>query len=302
MAGSSSTPSSARGSIAQSSRLEPLASSLAKRSPLASRLALSALRALRAHWPEYLIEACGLAAFMVSACLFVALFEYPWSPVHEAIEDPVARRALIGVAMGLTAITIIYSPWGNRSGAHLNPSVTFTFWRLGKVAGWDALFYMLAQFAGGLAGVLLSVAILGMPVISHALVNYAVTVPGESGVLVALLAEAGMSFALMLAVLVVSNRPAIHRYTGLLAGALVATWITFEAPLSGMSMNPARSLASALPAGVWSGLWIYFVAPPLGMLLAAEVYLRAQRARPVLCCKLHHDNPERCIFHCAYPH
>jgi aquaporin Z len=258
--------------------------------------------ALRAHWPEYLIEACGLGAFMVSACLFVALFEYAWSPLHQQIADPTVRRALIGLAMGLTAIAIIYSPWGNRSGAHLNPAVTLTFWRLGKIAGWDALFYVLAQFAGGLAGVLLSAAILGMPVISDAAVNYAVTVPGESGPAVALLAEAVISFGLMLAVLVVSNRPATNRYTGLIAGALVATYITIEAPLSGMSMNPARTVGSALPAQVWSHVWIYFVAPPLGMLLAAEVYLRTQPARPVLCCKLHHDNPERCIFHCAYPH
>jgi aquaporin Z len=292
MAGSSSTDSSAGGGFVTTSRLEPLA----------SRLAFGALRALKAHWPEYLIEACGLGAFMVSACLFVALLEYPWSPVREAIDDPFLRRALIGAAMGLTAIVIIYSPWGNRSGAHLNPAVTLTFWRLGKIAGWDALFYALAQCVGGVAGVLISARILGEPVISHVLVNYAVTMPGESGVLAALLAEAGISFGLMLTVLLASNRPALNRYTGLLAGALVAVYIAFEAPLSGMSMNPARSLGSALPAGVWSGLWIYFVAPPLGMLLAAEAYLRAQSARPVLCCKLHHDNPERCIFHCAYPH
>jgi aquaporin Z len=261
-----------------------------------------AQRALRSHWPEYLIEACGLGAFMVSACLFVALFEYPWSPVRQQLEDPLLRRALIGLAMGLTAIAIIYSPWGNRSGAHLNPAVTLTFWRLGKIAGWDALFYGLAQFAGGVAGVMLSVAILGVPVIADTSVNYAVTLPGAHGPFVALAAEVAISFGLMLAVLFVANRPAINRYTGLVAGALVAAYITIEAPLSGMSMNPARSLGSALPPQLWADQWIYFVAPPLGMLIAAEVYLRVQPARPVLCCKLHHDNPERCIFHCEYPH
>jgi aquaporin Z len=270
--------------------------------PHASRLVASARHALAAHWPEYLIEACGLGVFMVSACLFVALFEYPWSPLRQQLEDPLLRRALIGLAMGLTAIAIIYSPWGNRSGAHLNPAVTLTFWRLGKIGGWDALFYALAQFAGGAAGVLLSAAILGMPVIADASVNYAVTMPGEQGPILALIAEAAISFGLMLAVLIVSNRPAVNRYTGMVAGVLVATYITLEAPFSGMSMNPARSLGSALPAQLWTGLWIYFVAPALGMLAAAEVYLRAQPTHPVLCCKLHHDNPERCIFHCRYPH
>jgi aquaporin Z len=91
---------------------------------------------------------------MISAGAFVTLIEYPGSPVPQAIADPDIRRALIGLAMGLTAISIIYSPWGQRSGAHINPSVTLTFLRLGKVAPWDALFFILAQFIGGTLGVL----------------------------------------------------------------------------------------------------------------------------------------------------
>ena len=54
--------------------------------------------------------------------------------------------------MGLTAVGIISSPWGQRSGAHMNPAVTLTFLSLGKIAAWDALFYVLAQFAGSLTG------------------------------------------------------------------------------------------------------------------------------------------------------
>jgi aquaporin Z len=91
------------------------------------------LKALRAHWPEYLMEAAGLGAFMLSACAFSAILEHPGSPVRQAIADPVLRRVLMGMAMGLTAISIVYSPWGKRSGAHLNPSMTLTFFRLGKV-------------------------------------------------------------------------------------------------------------------------------------------------------------------------
>jgi aquaporin Z len=96
--------------------------------------------ALRVHWPEYLMEAWGLGTFMISAGAFVTLIEYPGSPVQQAIADPDIRRALIGLAMGLTAIGIIYSPWGQRSGAHINPSVTLTFLRLGKVAPWELHF------------------------------------------------------------------------------------------------------------------------------------------------------------------
>src|SRR5260221_368518 len=88
-------------------------------------------KALKSHWPEYLIEATGLGLFMISACFFTALFEHPASAVHHAFRDPVLRRILNGIAMGLTAIGIIYSPWGKQSGAHINPSVTLAFWRLG---------------------------------------------------------------------------------------------------------------------------------------------------------------------------
>ena len=71
---------------------------------------MSPAAALRSHWPEYLIEACGLGMFMISAGVFTAVLEFPDSPVREAIPDPIPRRVLIGLAMGMTAIGIIYSP------------------------------------------------------------------------------------------------------------------------------------------------------------------------------------------------
>jgi aquaporin Z len=237
---------------------------------------------------------------MLSACAFTVLLEHPASPARQGLAEGDLRRLLIGLAMGLTAIALIYSPIGKRSGAHMNPAVTLAFWRLGKVAGWDALFYVLAQFAGGAAGVALAAALLGPMLIADPAVNYAVTVPGEAGRWPAFAAELAISGGLMLTVLIVSNRHALNRYTGLFAGALVAAYITFEAPMSGMSMNPARTTASALPARLWTDAWIYFIAPPLGMLIAAELYLLFSGSRAVLCCKLHHENDSRCIFRCRY--
>lgn len=257
------------------------------------------INAIRQHWPEYLIEAAGLCIFMVSACAFVTLLEYPASPVRQAIDSPFLRRMLIGIAMGLTAISIIYSPWGKQSGAHINPSVTLTFFRLGKVKSWDALFYIIAQFIGGIVGVLLSVVVIGNAV-SDPAVNYVLTAPGKDGVVIAFTAEIIISFILMTVVLNVSNTMSIARFTGLFAGVLVATYITLEAPLSGMSMNPARTFGSAFSAHLWTFLWIYFTAPPLGMLLAAEVYVRLKGTHSVICAKLHHQNDKRCIFYCGY--
>ncbi len=244
------------------------------------------------------MEAAGLGLFMISACVFVVLLEYPASPARQAIPDPWVRRTLIGVAMGLTAIGIIYSPWGKRSGAHINPAVTLTFLRLGKVAPWDALFYILAQFSGAVAGVFLSAWVLGMPVGDPA-IRYVVTVPGMQGVLFAFIAEVVISFGLMWMVLSTTNSPRLAPLTGLFAGALVAVYISVEAPLSGMSMNPARTFGSAFAAHTWTALWLYFIAPPLGMLLAAETYLRLRGPHEIFCAKLCHEYGKRCIF-CEY--
>jgi aquaporin Z len=256
---------------------------------------LGALASLRVHWPEYLMEASLLGAFMVSACAFGALYEFPRSPVHQVIMSGFLRRVLMGASMGLTAVGIIYSPWGKQSGAHINPSVTLTFFRLGKIKGWDAFFYTVSQFAGGVLGVLLVARFLGKE-LSDPAVRYVVTLPGPHGPWVALLAEFVIAFGLMSAVLYFSNHHRLDRYTGLIAGLLVATYITLEAPFSGMSMNPARTFGSAFPPMVWEGLWIYFTAPPLGMLAAAEFYLWRSGKLAVKCCKLHHNNTKRCIF------
>jgi aquaporin Z len=256
-------------------------------------------KALRHHWPEYLMEAAGLGLFMISACVFATLLGHPASPVPRFIENPFVRRLFMGMAMGLTAVGIIYSPWGQQSGAHLNPSVTLTFFRLGRVEPWDTLFYVIAQFAGGITGVLLAGACLGQ-VIAHPSVNYVATAPGMAGVGMAFLAECVMAFLLMSMVLRVSNTARLARFTGLFAGALVATYITVEAPLSGMSMNPARTFGSAVVSQLWTALWIYFIAPPLGMLIAAELYQRQRGVHAVTCAKLHHHTAKRCIFRCGY--
>jgi aquaporin Z len=254
-------------------------------------------RALACHWPEYLIEAALLGAFMISACVFGTLLGHPASPLRHTLADPFLRRALMGIAMGSTAIALVYSPLGKQSGAHFNPSVTLTFFRLGKIAPWDAVFYVLAQFAGGVAGVVIAATVLGGAVAAPE-VRYVVTAPGELGLAAAFVAEVVISFVLMSVVLQMSNSQRFAAWTGVLSGMLVASYITFEAPISGMSMNPARTFASAVPAGFWMALWIYFVAPPIGMLAAAEVYVR--RRGTVACAKLHHRNDKRCIFRCGY--
>ena len=258
------------------------------------------LTALRSHWPEYFMEAAALGIFMISACVVGVLLEHPSSPLNQALaSDAPIRQALGGLAMGLTAIGIFYSPWGQRSGAHMNPAVTLTFLSLGKIAPWDALFYIVFQFLGGIAGVLLASLLIGLP-LQHAAVNYVVTVPGPSGVRLALAAEFVISALMMSMVLWVSNSRRLSRFTPLFAGALIATFITFEAPLSGMSMNPARTVGSAFSADEWTSLWIYFVAPIGAMLFASIIYRFGRGIHAVFCAKFNHRNNQPCIFKCRY--
>jgi len=251
------------------------------------------------HWPEYLAEAFGLGLFMLSACGFGILLYHPRSPVVSAIPGFMLRGLLMGTAMGLTLVVNVYSPWGRRSGAHLNPAVTLTFLRLGKVRPGDVFGYISAQFAGGLAGTGLAV-LLFRPWIGDPSVNYVATVPGPWGLGVAFAAELVISALLMLMVLSVSSRPGLARFTGCFAGLMVALYITVEAPYSGMSMNPARTVGSAAFAGVWTGWWLYFLAPLLGMLLAAELVRHRKDVRERVCAKFCHDDRVKCIF-CGNP-
>jgi aquaporin Z len=249
------------------------------------------------HWREYLIEMWALGMFMVSAAVFASLFFHPGSPLAAQIHDEVLRRVLMGLAMGLTAIAIIYSPWGRRSGAHMNPAITLTFYRLGKVAPADLAGYLSGQFAGGVAGIA-AVAMVLPAAVADPSVNYVTTVPGPLGLWPAFAAETLISFVMMLSVLVVSSHSRLSPHTGLVAGLLVWAFIAIESPVSGMSMNPARTLGSSLLAWDFTGLWIYFTAPPLGMAAAAEVFVRRAGIHRVMCAKLQHGSGA-CVFGCT---
>ena len=256
------------------------------------------LGAWREHWPEYLIESWALGTFMLSASIVVVLLESRQLPFRELIPSPLIRRMLVGMAMGLTALGLIYSPWGRRSGAHMNPAVTLAFLRLRLIRPIDGLFYMLGQTIGGtlgvLAGFLLTAGMLAAPD-----ARWVVTVPGNCGPFVAFGAEFLMAMFLMLVVLRFSSTPTLREFTGCAAALMVALFITLAAPCSGMSINPARTLASAIPSQVWTAVWVYLLAPPLGMLAAAELHRWQSGGVLRHCAKLCHDNRTRCI-HCGY--
>jgi aquaporin Z len=255
--------------------------------------------AIALHWVEYLYEGIELAIYMLAVCAFGTALFYSQSPVISYVPSSIVRLVLMGLAMGGTAIAIILSPLGRRSGAHFNPILSLTFYCLGKMHRLDALFYIVAQFIGGALGVLAARLLLGAALASPS-VRYVVTVPGHYGLANAFLAEFFMGLLAMTVVLQSSNRAGLSRFTWLLVGVQVMMYVIAFSPVSGFSLNPARTISSALFAGVWTAMWLYLSAPLLGMLVAAALYVLTSGSEAVLCAKIHHDLHSPCPFRCHF--
>lgn len=235
------------------------------------------------HWREYLMEAGGLAGFVLGAGLLTIFLEHPDFPAMQSAfggeSNALWRRVPLGIVMGVYIAVVVYL-FGEKSGAHINPATTWAFFRVGKINFTDSCFYTLAQFVGAVGAALALKFVLG-EWFAHPLINFGVTVPKPPhGSVSAFAAEFIISFVLMFVVLIVISSKRLEKYAAVVTGVLIALYLIFELPFSGMSLNPARSFAAALAANKWEHLWIYFVAPPAAMLLAAEIFKRIKPAFP----------------------
>ncbi len=236
------------------------------------------------------MEAAGIAGFVFVAGSFTVFLEHPSLPVMRSWlwHYPVLRRALLGICLGVY-VTFTVKLFGKRSGAHVNPSVTVTFYRLGNISLINATCYIIAQFLGALAGFYI-VKLWAGNLFSYPLIDYGVSKPQPPHTTMdAFVAEFIISFVLMLTLLFVSSSRKMEKGAALFIGLLIALYITFELPYSGMSLNPARSFAAALGANEWTHVWIYFVSPVLAMLLAAELFIIWKKKRIA---KKHEDYKE----------
>jgi len=245
---------------------------------------------------EWTAEFLGTALIMLVGLSAITFDFASHSPMQHGVHDLELRRLITGVVFAGTGATVIYSSLGRRSGGHFNPAMTLAFRRLGKIDTPGTLAYGAAQLAGaGVAALTVRLA-WGRWATS---VHVGATLPGHGGVLVSLVAETGLTFVLATLVLHCIDRPRWMPYTAALAATFLAFLITVEAPVSGSSLNPARSFGPALASGAWSDYWIYAVAPPLGALLAAVVYRRVRGS--IRCAKLFHTDEYPCpFFDCQY--
>lgn len=245
----------------------------------------------------YGCELAGTAVMLFLGVTAVALMWGAGSPVP-AIDPPMLRRFITGLLFAGGATLVVYSPLGQRSGGHINPAVTLAFWRLGKFPGRDVMPYMLAQLVGAIAGTALAALVWGDLARS---VAYALTAPGDGWTwLGALVAEALATFALVFLIFVCVNKPALAARTGLIVGGFVVVLVTVESPISGTSVNPARSIAPALLVPTLRDQWIYLAGPVAGALLAVAAYRRRWGGTTV-CAKLYHTAAYRCqLDQCGY--
>jgi aquaporin Z len=231
------------------------------------------IEGIKKHWKVYLMEACGLAGFVMGAGLLTILLEHPDLPVMQSKFGNYAmlRRIPLGIIMG-AYITVVALLFGKKSGAHINPAATWTFYRLGKINKLQAILYTVAQFAGAIVAAQLLKLTVGKW-FAHPLINFAITAPKPPhGSMSAFIAEFIISFIMMLMVLLASSSKRFEKFVAILSGVLIAMYIIIEIPFSGMSLNPARSFAAALAGNKWEHLWIYFAAPIPAMFVAGEVY------------------------------
>ena len=260
--------------------------------------AYSVSRSFAFHWPLYIFEGVELALFMISACVFTVILFDPSFPVQNKLPDPALRRLLMG-AYGLNGNSHHSLLYGQAlrsafQSGHVNlPSSGKDLSDLTPVSTCYAIHWWCRW------GRCVSL-FLGRP-LNDPSVMYAETVPGKYGTGAAFAAEAFMAALLMGVVLWASNRPSLAPWTGYFVGILITFYVLLFAPVSGFSINPARTMASAVFADGWTAIWLYFSAPLLGMLFSAEVYIRSQGSDRILCAKLHPDPAYECPFLCHYP-
>lgn len=192
---------------------------------------------------------------------FALLFAGTGAIVINDVSHGAISHAGVALTFGLIVLAMIYT-FGDVSGAHLNPAVTLGFFAAGRMPGREVVPYILAQLLGATAA---SAVLRGLfPTHGH----LGATLPAGSAMQSCVL-EFILTALLMLVILSVSTGSKEKGITaGIAVGSVIALEAMFAGPISGASMNPARSLAPALVSGKLSGLWIYLVAPTLGALCA----------------------------------
>lgn len=208
-------------------------------------------------WREALAEGIGT---------FILVFAGTGAVMVNSISGGSVTHIGISFVFGAVVTALIYGI-GHLSGAHFNPAVNLAFWTSGFFPKRRVLPYILAQLVGAIAASALLLISLGR------VANLGATLPLNGNWLQSLVLEFVLTFILMFVILGSGlDRRAHIGFAGLAIGLTVGMEAAFMGPITGASMNPARSLGPALVGGIWQHHWVYWVAPILGAQLAVILY------------------------------
>ena len=220
-------------------------------------------------WTVFLSEFVG-TALLVGVGLSIVILDFgAGSPVVERLPSAGLRRAVTGFLFGSTGALIALSPVGKESGAHINPVVSLAFWMMGKLRAGHTIGYIAAQLLGGVVGAL---PLLAWGATGNS-VHYGATLPGSGyGPGWAVLGEAAATLGLIASLFFFLRHKQIRAYTPAIFPVLYAFMVFVEAPVSGTSTNPARSLGPAAVSGDWHDWWVYWLGPLAGTLVGVTLY------------------------------
>ncbi len=208
-------------------------------------------------WREVLAEAIGT---------FILVFAGTGAVMANQLSDGAVTHLGISFVFGAVVAALIYS-LGHISGAHFNPAVTLAFWTTGFFSKRLVLPYIMGQSLGAIAASFLLLISLGK------VANLGATLPLNDNWLQSLILELVLTFILMFVILGSGlDRRAPIGFAGLAIGLTVGLEAAFMGPITGASMNPARSLGPAFVGGIWQHHWLYWIAPIVGAQLAVIIY------------------------------
>ena len=217
----------------------------------------------------YISEFIGTAILMIGGITAISFSFGYQSQLPTLIPSQTLRLALAGAGFGLGVIVVVYSVLGQTSGGHLNPALTIAFWMQAKIETRQLAPYIFCQCLGSLTGTWVVATLLPnlSSSVGHGVTSIADTIsPG-----VAIVIEALLTMAFVLMIFWMTSCHDRARYTGFCVFIYLIIFVPLEAPLTGTSINPARSIGPAIYANNYTDLAIYIFGPLAGAIAGAMI-------------------------------